>query len=83
MKGVALVAVGVLAAFGPWMAKNIIETGNPVYPLCYNLFGGVDWNAELDAKWKAGHAAEVLKLGSLARRAGRLVEADGRCRGHQ
>ncbi len=64
VKGAVLVAIGVLAAFGPWMAKNIIETRNPVYPLCYNLFGGTDWNAELDAKWKAGHAAEVLKLES-------------------
>lgn len=47
--------VGVLLTFGPWMLKNSVETGNPFYPLAYSLFGGVDWNEELNAKWKAGH----------------------------
>lgn len=66
VRNAILVAVGVLAAFGPWMVKNLIETRNPVYPLCYSIFGGADWNPELNEKWKEAHAAEVLKLDSLA-----------------
>ncbi len=52
----ALYIVGGLLTFGPWAVKNTLETGNPVYPLMYSVFGGEDWDAELNAKWKAGHA---------------------------
>lgn len=51
-----LYILGGVFTFGPWMAKNLNETGNPVYPLMYSVFGGEDWDAELNAKWKAGHA---------------------------
>ncbi len=50
-----LYLAGVLVIFGPWMAKNLVETGNPVYPLLYSVFGGTDWSAELDQKWKDAH----------------------------
>lgn len=58
-----LYVAGVLITFGPWMLKNIAETGNPVYPLLYSIFGGVDWNTELQAKWKAGHPSLLLHPG--------------------
>ncbi|MBT5017294.1 MAG: hypothetical protein HON04_00955 [Planctomicrobium sp.] len=48
--------LGGLVSFGPWVIKNSLETGNPVYPLMYSVFGGEDWNEELNEKWKAGHA---------------------------
>ncbi len=46
---------GVLLTFGPWLAKNLCETGNPVYPLLYGVFGGTDWDPASHAKWKNGH----------------------------
>ena len=49
---------GVLLTIGPWLLKNLAETGNPVYPLLYSVFGGRDWDAELNAKWKAGHSPD-------------------------
>jgi len=52
---VAMYSVGVLIAFGPWMLKNTVETGNPVYPLVDSVFKSPEWNEELDAKWKRGH----------------------------
>jgi hypothetical protein len=55
-------SVGVLLTFGPWAARNFSETGNPVYPLAYSLFGGRDWNAELNEKFKAGHRPPVELL---------------------
>jgi len=30
----------------PWLVKNLILTGNPVYPFFYSLFGGKDWGKE-------------------------------------
>lgn len=51
-----LYGVGVLTAFGPWLVKNLWETGNPVYPLLWDLFGGVSFDAETNLRWKAAHA---------------------------
>ncbi len=51
-----LYTLGVLATFGPWLGKNLCETGNPVYPLLYSVFGGADWDDASNAKWKVAHA---------------------------
>jgi hypothetical protein len=56
-------APGALLAFGlgwaavmtPWLAKNVIDTGNPVYPLAYKVFGGRHWDPAIDAKWSNAH----------------------------
>jgi 4-amino-4-deoxy-L-arabinose transferase-like glycosyltransferase len=32
----------------PWYARNLVVTGNPVYPFAYDLFGGPGWDA-----WRA------------------------------
>ncbi len=57
---------GVLLAIGPWLLKNLFETGNPVYPLLYHVFGGTDWNAELNLKWQLGHSPKHHQLVDLA-----------------
>lgn len=48
---------GVLIAFAPWLLKNLIETGNPVYPLLWSLFGGESFDATTNERWNAAHAA--------------------------
>ena len=53
-----ILIAGVSATVGPWLIKNAVETGNPVYPLAVRVFGGTDRNAELDEKWRKGHAAK-------------------------
>jgi hypothetical protein len=58
----AVFGAGVLLMFGPWLAKNVSETGNPVYPLLYSVFGGIDWNPETDARWRAAHSPPVHLL---------------------
>lgn len=40
----ALVALPFLAAAGPWYARNLIHTGNPVYPAFYSRLGGEGWS---------------------------------------
>ena len=49
---------GVLIAIGPWLVKNLLETGNPVYPLLNSVFHGADWTPTLEANWKAAHSPD-------------------------
>ncbi len=58
----AVFTAGVLIAVGPWLAKNGIATGNPVYPLAYSVFGANDWSPQMDAKWKNGHSPSEHQL---------------------
>lgn len=58
--------LGVLLTIGPWLLKNTVETGNPVYPLMYSVFGGRDWDADLNAKWWAGHSPPTYSPNDLA-----------------
>jgi hypothetical protein len=58
IKTAGIFVLGVLLAVGPWLVKNAVETGNPVYPLAYSVFGGRDLDDELAAKWTRGHAAK-------------------------
>ncbi|HBL44593.1 MAG TPA: hypothetical protein DDZ90_14495, partial [Planctomycetaceae bacterium] len=51
-----LFSIGTLFAIGPWLLKNLVETGNPVYPLLYSVFGGTDLSEALNQKWKGGHS---------------------------
>ena len=48
--------LGTAITIGPWLAKNTVETGNPVYPLMYSVFGGRDWDSDVNARWHAGHS---------------------------
>ncbi len=68
VKAGLLFAVGVVIAVGPWLVKNLVETGNPVYPLAYSVFGGEDWTPEIQARWKAGHSPPNHKLSDLTSR---------------
>ncbi|HCO27691.1 MAG: hypothetical protein CME31_11855 [Gimesia sp.] len=57
-----LFAAGTLITVGPWLLKNLVETGNPVYPLLYSVFGGYDLTEALNAKWKNGHGMRTIGL---------------------
>jgi hypothetical protein len=48
-------AMGVGVTIGPWLLKNVAETGNPVFPLAYSIFGASQWSPELNAKFVSGH----------------------------
>jgi hypothetical protein len=66
LKALAAFGVGVAITIGPWLLKNVVETGNPVYPLAYGLFGGRDWDAASHAKWRAGHSPNAYAISDLA-----------------
>jgi 4-amino-4-deoxy-L-arabinose transferase-like glycosyltransferase len=45
MKNSALVAMLALAVACPWYIRNVANTGNPVYPFFYSVFGGKNWDS--------------------------------------
>lgn len=49
--------LGVFYACALWYIKNM-WTGNPVYPLLYDIFGDATgtWNAVVDDRWRQAHA---------------------------
>ncbi|MCK5595466.1 phospholipid carrier-dependent glycosyltransferase, partial [bacterium] len=51
--------------FSPWLIKNLIYTQNPVYPLFYNIFGGIDWNAELVQRFARFHISKDMNILSI------------------
>ncbi|MHB8840543.1 MAG: ArnT family glycosyltransferase [Candidatus Aquicultor sp.] len=42
-KMVGVFAVAAFVGVGPWLIKNFLFTGNPVYPMFVSVFGGRDW----------------------------------------
>lgn len=56
IKRVVVFAAGGLAAFSPWLIRNVAFTGNPVYPFAYGWFDGAAWSAEQAEQWARGHA---------------------------
>jgi hypothetical protein len=40
----------------PWYVKNLVVTGNPLYPLADGVFGGKLWSAADRAWWPASYA---------------------------
>lgn len=59
------------AAALPWLLKNAVYTGNPVFPALYGIFGGRDWSAaqgavllaDANVSWSiASSAVDFLRL---------------------
>ncbi len=70
LAGALAVAVAA-ASFVP--VRNLITTGNPVYPLLWPLFGGSGWTARDDARWASLVHEGVDGLASLPSGLLRLV----------
>ncbi len=67
--------LGLTIAIGPWLVKNVVDTGNPVYPLGYGVFGGRDWNPAREAKWQNAHGAKLPSWKALG---DNLIDVGGR-----
>ena len=48
----SFVAIALLIG-GGWYARNMVWTGNPVFPFAYSVFGGQGWTAEKAAGYEA------------------------------
>ena len=63
---------------GPWFCKNLVLTGNPVYPLLYRVFDGATRTAEKDDQWRRAHRPHGFSAGAAGRSlAAVLVRSDG------
>ncbi len=52
IKPLATFAALALLLGGGWYVRNFVQTGNPVYPFAYGVFGGKNWNAEMAARYE-------------------------------
>ncbi len=59
----------------PWLARNVVDTGNPVYPLGYHVFGGRHWDEAREAQWSRRHGPKEATLDALGNS---LVDVAGR-----
>lgn len=60
-KYLALFSLGVMVTAGPWLAKNMVLCGNPIYPLAGGVLGGRTLDAEKVEQWQLAHAIPALK----------------------
>ena len=56
----------------PWMARNLIDTGNPVFPQLAGVFGGGHWTGEQLARYANAHRFD----GTILERLGLLILPD-------
>jgi Dolichyl-phosphate-mannose-protein mannosyltransferase len=55
--------LGWAVMMSPWLGKNLLDTGNPVYPLGHSVFGGMHWNSQMEQKWIKAHGPRPVTLG--------------------
>lgn len=55
LAAVGLALAAALVLFSPWLIRNTIHTGNPVFPLMTHTFGRAHWTLECEQRWVAGH----------------------------
>ncbi len=65
MRALLLFAAGAILTFSPWLIRNTVNTGNPVFPLAWKWFGsrpGI-WDGELQERWVRAHEPPTLRQG--------------------
>lgn len=58
-------ALGVGLVIGPWLVKNFVDTGNPVFPLAFQVFGGREWDEAARGRWDAAHGPRPVTMATL------------------
>lgn len=49
-----------IALMSPWLIRNTVYTGNPVFPLATSVFGRGYWSPESQERFQAGHGRADL-----------------------
>src|SRR5687768_17499732 len=66
-KGLAVfVALGVLT-FAPWLVRNVVWAGNPVFPEAQSVFGPAHFTETQSERWRRAHSATPAQSGVPAR----------------
>ncbi|MEM6314954.1 MAG: hypothetical protein AAF743_12755, partial [Planctomycetota bacterium] len=56
-RGALIVGVVGLLTFAPWLLRNAVWTGNPVFPQALGLFGQGHWTDLQVERWEVAHSA--------------------------
>jgi hypothetical protein len=56
LRGAALIGGVGLVLASPWYIRNLVNTGNPVYPFFYSVFGGSNWSEANAEAYSASQA---------------------------
>jgi len=61
--------VGVVAVLvaSPWLVRNAVNTGNPIYPLLHRVGDEGNWTAQQEAKFAKAHGPRDVSLIDLGR----------------
>lgn len=54
----AVAALMSAVMFSPWLIRNVVLTGNPVFPLMTRTFGSGHWSQQSEQRWIDGHAPD-------------------------
>jgi len=52
---VVVCGVAALAAVTPWLVRNLVNTGNPIFPMLAGTLGAGPWDAAQVARWNWAH----------------------------
>lgn len=63
----AVFAAAALLVFAPWMARNVVWTGNPIFPEGTALFGQAHFSDVQVERWKRAHSAPPGQMGITGR----------------
>lgn len=77
VRNAALFSALVVLVCSPWLIRNVMTTGNPVYPLAYSIFGGDDWSGE-NAAFYSAKAAEKGTARAIEQEKMREAQSRGR-----
>ena len=53
--GVLVASMLTVLLMSPWLVRNLLYTGNPVFPLATGIFGRGHWSAPQQQRWTSGH----------------------------
>jgi hypothetical protein len=59
LKALGCGAIAGLIVLSPWLIRNMIACGNPVFPFATGVFGLGHWTAEQSVVWQTGHSSDA------------------------
>ena len=62
LRNLASISAGFLLAFSPWLIRNYLHTGNPIYPLFNPWLAPGYWSELMYARFRQAHAPANLNL---------------------
>jgi hypothetical protein len=65
LAGGALVGTLALAAAAPWYLRNLVASGNPVYPLAGRVLASRYWDEHKERRWSAEHRPRTRPVSAV------------------